>query len=192
MVAGGRPEPAGLVPADRRGTASPKLLHRRETPLARRWGGTSQWPVSIVSSSWEMSPAILSCATSRRGIGGDRDRPGRQRPPQGPEWRLDRRDHVCRRHPVGPHGRDRQRIPDEGFAGADRGAAEARHLGKGRQEKLQIAGRRRADAIAGRQIAAVVAAAAARCGRRSGSQPADDFGQPAAAEAGPPDDDIPF
>ena len=29
-------------------------------------------------------------------------------------------------------------------------------------------------------------------GRRGASQPADDFGQPAAAEAGPPDDDIPF
>ena len=45
---------------------------------------------------------------------------------------------------------DRQRIPEQGLAGADRGAAEARHLGKRRQEKLEVASRRRKDAIARR------------------------------------------
>ena len=117
---------------------------------------------------------------------------GRERPPQDRQRRMDRRDDVRRRHALGPHGRSRQRVPEQGLERADRRSAEARHLGKGRQEELQAPRRRRPHANArrsrrrrGRRRSRVAVAAAAEA-RPARPRSRDE------SEAGPPDDDIPF
>ena len=61
---------------------------------------------------------------------------GGQRSPQECQRRMGRRDHVRRCDAVGTHRRDRLRVPQQGISGVHRGPAQARHLGKRRQEEL--------------------------------------------------------
>ena len=90
--------------------------------------------------------------------GGERSREARR--PMG------RRNDVRRYHAVGPHGRNRQRVSEQGLARADRRPAEARPLGERRPEasKLKVVGERM-QMLGGREggggAPAVAAAAAA-------------------------------